>query len=84
MDNIELNSGALDPTSLIEALTEDYECLFHVDFNSLHEDHYRIGKDFAAAMPGWAAETDYLKRVEMLGNSLIIPEDRDAFFAALK
>ena len=84
MDNREINNRALDPASLIEALTEDYECLFHVDFNSLQEDHYRIGKDFAAAMPGWDTETNYLKRVEMLGNTLIVPEERDAFFAAVQ
>ena len=84
MENTERSNSSLDPISLIEALTEDYECLFHVDFKSLHEDHYRIGKDFASAMPGWDTETNYLRRVGMLGNSLIVPEDRDAFFAAVQ
>lgn len=84
MNSTETNSSALDSTSLIEALAEDYECLFHVELNSLHEDHYRIGKDFAMAMPGWDTETNYLKRVEMLGNMLIVPEDRNAFFTAVQ
>ena len=52
-----IGTNALDPVSLLEALTEDFECLFHVDLLTLHEDHYRIGKDFAEAMPGWATET---------------------------
>ena len=75
---------SLDPTSLIEALSEDYECLFHVDFDSLHEDHYRVGRAFLAAMPDWASETDYLKRVEMLGNTIVFPDDRPAFFEAAR
>ena len=79
-----LQNKGLDPVSLIEALSEDYECLFHVDLKSLREDHYRIGKDFAAAMPGWDTETNYLNRVEMLGNTLIVPEDREAFFASVQ
>ena len=49
MNSTETNNSALDSTSLIEALAEDYQCLFHVELNSLHEDHYRIGKDFAMA-----------------------------------
>ena len=33
MNSTETNNNALDSTSLIEALAEDYECLFHVELN---------------------------------------------------
>ena len=78
-----INNSALDPVSLIEALSEDYECLFHVDFKTLHEDHYRIGQAFIEAMPGWNTETDYLRRVEML-SAIVAPEDRKAFLEAVQ
>ncbi len=76
------NNAVLDQTTLIEALTEEYECLLHVDFDSMQEDHYRIGRDFLKAIPGWESETNYLKRVEMLVNSIVVPEDREYLFNA--
>ena len=76
------NNAVLDQTTLIEALTEEYECLLHVDFDSMQEDHYRIGRDFLKAIPCWKSETNYLKRVEMLVNSIVVPEDREYFFNA--
>ena len=67
----------------IETITADYECLLHADFDSLQETHYRESKRFSEAIPGWARNTNYLERVYLLGNTLVIPEDRKAFLEAV-
>ena len=67
----------------IQTITADYECLLHADFDSLQETHYRESKRFSDAIPGWARKTNYLERVYLLGNTLVIPEDRKAFLEAV-
>ena len=65
------------------AISEDYECMFHVDFNSCREEHYRTGEKFIREIPGWDTEMNYLRHMEML-KSIVVAEDREEFLEAVK
>ena len=67
--------------SVAETISDDYECLLHVDFETMQEEHYRIGDLFGGRVPGYREETDYRKRTQLLAETLILPEDRERFLA---
>ena len=67
--------------SVEETISGDYECLLHVDFDSLKEDHYRISDMFRSHVPGFEAEKNYLARVRLLADTIVHPEDREKFLA---
>lgn len=62
-------------------ISDDYECLLHVDFETLQEDHYRISEHFSDHIPGFRKEKNYLARTKLLANTLVHPEDRERFLA---
>ncbi|HJJ29212.1 MAG TPA: response regulator, partial [Methanocorpusculum sp.] len=66
-------------STIVEAMAEDYECLFHADFDSGNEDHYRESEHFCRAIPGWEEETNYTKRMQLFAETLVVPEDRAKF-----
>ena len=67
--------------SVEETISDDYECLLHVDFDSLQEDHYRISSQFSSRIPGFEQETNYVTRTKLLADTLIHPEDQERFLA---
>ena len=64
-----------------EAISEDYECLMHVDFESMYEEHYRVSDLFRRHIPGFDKETNYLNRTKLLADTLVHPEDKERFLA---
>ena len=67
--------------SVEETISDDYECLLHVDFDSMQEDHYRVNEFFSSHVPGFMKEKNYLKRTKLLADTLVHPEDRERFLA---
>ena len=67
--------------SVTETISDDYECLLHVDFDTMQEQHYRVSEVFSRHVPGFKEETDYLKRVRLLADTIVVPEDREKFLA---
>ena len=73
----------LSQQSVTETISYDYECLLHADFDTMQEEHYRISDLFARHMPGFKEEMNYLNRTKLLADTLLPPEDRDAFLSAV-
>ncbi len=67
--------------NVTETISNDYECLFHVDFDSLEEEHYRICEIFLNNVPDFGKETNYRKRASLLAKTIILPEDKEKFLA---
>ena len=67
--------------SVEETISDDYECLLHVDLDSLQEEHYRVGDFFSRHAPGYEKEKNYLTRTRLLADTLVHPEDREKFLA---
>ena len=64
-----------------EIISGDYECLLHVDFESLEEEHYRISDYFSSHIPGFKEEKNYFVRTRLLADTLVHPDDKDRFSA---
>lgn len=64
-----------------ETISDDYECLLHVDFESMEEDHYRVSEFFSNHVPGFEKEKNYLTRTKLLADTLVHPEDKEKFLA---
>ena len=62
-------------------ISGDYECLLHVDFDSLEEEHFRVSEVFRSHVPGFEKEKNYRKRTRLLADTLVYPEDREMFLA---
>ncbi len=69
---------------IIESMSEGYEALLHVDFNSGHEDHYRVGELFKSRIPHWTDEMTYDQRMDFFADTLVLPEDKDRFIEETK
>ena len=67
--------------SVTETMSDDYECLLHVDFDSMEEDHYRVSEFFGTHVPGFEKEKNYLTRTRLLADTLVHPEDKERFLA---
>ena len=67
--------------SVAETISDDYECLFHVDFDNMQEELYRVSDVFSRYVPGYQEETDYLKRVCLLADAIVLPDDREKLLA---
>ena len=75
------NQNALQ--GVTTAISDDYECLLHVDFESLEEEHYRISELFSSHVPGFGEENNYLARTRLLADTLVLPEDKESFLAGV-
>lgn len=64
-----------------EAISDDYECLLHVDFESMEEEHYRVSELFRTHVPGFEKEKNYLKRTRLFADTILHPEDKEQFLA---
>lgn len=71
-------------SSMLDSMSEDFECLLHADFDTNVETHYRISEKFSQAIADWADDSNYLKRLRRFGETLVVPEDREKFFAETK
>ena len=67
--------------SVTETISDDYECLMHVDFDSMQAENYRGSDLFNAYVPGFSETTDYIKQTSLFADALVIPEDREKFLA---
>ena len=67
-----------------ETISDDYECLMQVDFDSMEEDHYRVSRLFSSHVPGFEKEKNYQVRTRLLADTLIHPEDKEKFLAEVE
>ena len=67
--------------SVVETISNDYEYLLHVDFDSMEEEHYRVSSFFSSHVPGFERERNYLNRIGLLANTIVHPEDKERFLA---
>ncbi len=64
---------------VIESMTEDYEYLIHVNFDTLQEKYYRNSTLFRRMIPEPDGEQNYIDRVAFFAEHFVIPEDREDF-----
>ena len=65
--------------AIVESMSEDYECLLHVDFDNDYEEHYRVSDELSREIPEWVDENSYSNRVKLLADRLVVSEDRELF-----
>lgn len=72
-----------DKENLITMLSKDYECVIYVKFRESAFDDtavkYRVSDTFSQALPGWKDETNFADMMEILKDTIVIPEDREKF-----
>ena len=70
--------------SVEETISDDYECLLHVDFDSMQEEHFRVSDFFRSHVPGFEKEKNYLTRTRLLADTLVHPDDKERFLAEVE
>ena len=64
---------------IIFGLAQEYECVFHADFDTGEEHHYTIGKAFEEAIPNWDNLTSYEEHMKVFAETLVVESDREMF-----
>ncbi len=64
---------------IIKGLTEDFECVDLVDFNTDEIVQYRQSDLFTKYITDWDRAMTYTERTELFADSLVVDEDRNKF-----
>ena len=64
---------------VIEALGEDFSYISHIDPGTIEETIYREDQEITGLMPGWDQADSYEKRIGVIGNEFVHPDDRNKF-----
>ena len=70
--------------AVISGLSDDFGCVVYTSFDEFDEVHYRFDPLFEKHIDGWSKINDFKVRLERLTNTIMHPEDRDAFWAATR
>lgn len=65
--------------AVISGLSDDFGCVIYVNYDTAQEIHYRFDPLFEKNIPGWASINSFDKRLEMLVNTIMHPDDRERF-----
>ena len=65
--------------NVIAGMSDDFELLAHVDFDSDHVDTYRKSDSLHEAIPEWDHSDSYLEKVRLFAERVVIPKDREQF-----
>lgn len=70
--------------AVIAGLSGDYGCVLYVDTETGREVHYRFDPLFARNIPGWEDIHYFDERMKKLINTIMHPDDREAFEQAAR
>lgn len=80
-----LSDEELERRHVFSTLAADFECVNYVNLNAGEEYNsvsaYRISDDFSMAIPGWAEEHSFKKKIALAAQYAVVPEDRDLFLS---
>lgn len=65
--------------AVVESMSDDYECLFLVNFDTDEEEHFRISEKIIREIPIDEKEKSFTKKNKLFADMLILPEDKEAF-----
>ena len=66
-------------STVVEALSEDFGYVSHINPKTKEVTTYREEPDIIALLSGWNQADSYEKRVNVIGNELVHPDDRELF-----
>ena len=70
--------------AVISGLSDDFGCVVYTSYDEFSEIHYRFEPLFEQHIEGWSEITDFKVRLERLTNTIMHPEDREAFWEATR
>ena len=70
--------------AVISGLSDDFGCVVYTSYDAYDEVHYRFDPLFEKHIEGWSQINDFKERLEKLTNTIMHPEDREAFWAATR
>ena len=70
--------------AVIAGLSDDFGCVVYVGYEDATEAHYRFDSLFEKHIPGWSQISDFEERLDRLANTLMHPDDREAFMAGTR
>ncbi len=65
--------------AVISGLSDDFGCVIYTAYDDSSEIHYRYEPLFEQYIPGWRDVTGFGRRLELLTETIMHPEDRKAF-----
>lgn len=65
--------------AVISGLSDDFSCVLYVDYYTNEEVHYRINPLFEKHIPEWKTLNNFQERLELIINTVMHPDDRNAF-----
>lgn len=71
-------------TAVITSLSDDFTCVAYVNFDTDEEILYRIDPLFERNVPGWSTVNNFTSRLKAMVESVMHPDDRDAFWKATR
>ena len=66
-------------STVVEALGEDFGYVSHINPKTKEVTTYREEPDIIARLSGWDQADSYEKRLEVINNTLVYPDDRELF-----
>lgn len=70
--------------AVISGLSDDFSCVLYVNYYTFEEVHYRIDPMFEKHIPDWMTINNFQKRIELIIDTIVHPDDRNAFREASK
>ena len=70
--------------AVISGLSDDFGCVVYTSYDAYDEIHYRFDPLFEKHIDGWSKINDFKERLEKLTNTIMHPEDREAFWKATR
>lgn len=64
---------------IIKLLSQDYECIIHVNLRTDTDTHYKVADIFSSRIAGWNEENSYTERIRLISESLIPPDEQKKF-----
>ncbi len=65
--------------TVVEALSEDFGYVLHINPKTKEETVYRKDPNIIVLMSGWNQADSYEKRIELIRNEIVHPDDRELF-----
>lgn len=72
----------LKKQSIIHAFTYNYDLITYIDVETMKDDEFAIDQDFLRKFQNWNKSVSYTERMEILRDTIVYPEDRNAFTKA--
>ena len=70
--------------AVISGLSDDFGCVVYASYEDNSEYHYRFDTMFEKHIPDWSSIQNFSKRLYTLMNTIMHPDDRQAFYAATR